>query len=91
MFTIENPESVMDKLKVYFAGQDCNVKESEKKYKVKACFSSYDEKLVVNVRVEEADKNVYCVKVEKAMGSKMDFFEVFNEIKGYMNDKRMVL
>jgi len=93
MFTVEEPQDVMNSVKQYFNEQGCAINESEKKYKMQAEFSTYDQKLVVKTRIEKCpdQEGVYCVKLEKVAGGKMDFLGVFNEVKNHLTDANMLV
>jgi len=37
------------------------------------------------------DEGVNCIRLEKVEGNKMDFFDIFKEIQGYLQDANMIL
>lgn len=87
MFSIEKPNSIMEKVKEYFEDQKCLVKESKEKYKMQACHPVREDKVVLNVRLEEANENVRCIRLEKVSGNKMDFLEIFKDLKHFLAEK----
>eukprot|EP00826_Nyctotherus_ovalis_P026272 TRINITY_DN2054_c0_g1_i7.p1 TRINITY_DN2054_c0_g1~~TRINITY_DN2054_c0_g1_i7.p1 ORF type:complete len:273 (+),score=70.80 TRINITY_DN2054_c0_g1_i7:76-894(+) len=90
LYTIEEPDSVLEKLKEYFAEQECEVVEDEGKYKLQAKFAAY-ESMRLKVEIEEAKEEVYCIRMEKDSGSKMNFISVFNEMKMYLDESNIIL
>ena len=88
--TVEEPEVVIKKIKEYFIEQDCEVVENEVKYKIEAKFPACDN-MKVKVKIEEGEGDGYCISVEKNKGNKMNFMNVFNEIKKYLEEENMVI
>jgi len=91
MFTIEDPEEILNKLKEYSGEQDYKVKESPKKYKLQVHCSNKDIEMVMNIKMEKADENVKCVRVEKVCGERMEFLKVFEEMKKYLTEAEMLI
>ena len=87
MYTIEEPDVVINELIDYFQSSNFEVKMNEKKYKLKAI----NEDLVVNGKIGKVDENIYCIKLEKVLGSKFDFLDTFDEIKTYLTELDMIL
>lgn len=90
LFTIEEAELVVRKLKEYFEEQKYPIKESEKKYKMEVCCPVFEDKVRLNVRIERADENVRCIRLEKVAGNKMDFLAIFSEIKNYLGEEELI-
>eukprot|EP00826_Nyctotherus_ovalis_P035824 TRINITY_DN310_c0_g1_i9.p1 TRINITY_DN310_c0_g1~~TRINITY_DN310_c0_g1_i9.p1 ORF type:complete len:449 (+),score=154.32 TRINITY_DN310_c0_g1_i9:180-1526(+) len=65
LFTVEEPEVVIEKLKEYFSDQDFPVKESGNKYKLKATCTVQDDRTIINVKVEKVEEGVNCIRLEK--------------------------
>ena len=90
MFTINEPEIIIEKSKEYFTEQECTIEEDKDNYKLKSTFNSLDN-MKIKVKIEQMEENIYCIKVEKLTGNKMDFLSIFNEIKLYLNESHMIL
>ena len=90
MFTLNEPEIIIEKLKEYFTEQECTIEEDKDNYKLKSTFNSLDN-MKIKVKIEQMEENIYCIKVEKLTGNKMDFLSIFNEIKLYLNESHMIL
>jgi serine/threonine protein kinase len=91
MFTVEGPEEILNKLKDYFAEQNYKFTESSKKYKLQVHCSNKDAEVLMKVKVEKADENVRCIRAEKVCGARMEFLEVFNEMKKYLTEAQMLI
>jgi hypothetical protein len=81
---------IFKKMKEYFVEQDCEVVENEKKYKLQAKFSAY-ENMKIKVKIEETEENAYCIRIEKCSGNKINFISLFNEIKTYLTESNIIL
>lgn len=91
MFTVEESDEILKKLKEYFEEQEYNVKESSKKYKLQAQCSNNEADILLNVKIEKVDENVKCIRVEKVCGAKMEFLSIFNEIKNHLTEAEMII
>lgn len=81
----------MEKLKGYFAEQEYTIKESDKKFKIQACCPTNEDEVLMNVKVEKADENVMCVRFEKVHGGKMNYLNIFKEVKDYLIEAEMII
>eukprot|EP00826_Nyctotherus_ovalis_P000458 TRINITY_DN0_c529_g1_i2.p1 TRINITY_DN0_c529_g1~~TRINITY_DN0_c529_g1_i2.p1 ORF type:complete len:219 (-),score=90.41 TRINITY_DN0_c529_g1_i2:37-693(-) len=91
VFTVEEPEEVLKRLREYFDEQKFEVKESAKKFKIQAHCTTNEAEVLLNVRVERADENVRCVRVEKVCGARMEFLTIFNEITNFLAEAQMLI
>lgn len=91
LFTVEHPETIINKLKEYFEEQNFEMNESEKRYKIKAkCLMNEDE-TTVNIKVEKIDENVNCIRVSRVDGNKMAFLDLYNELKVFLSEVEMIV
>jgi len=37
------------------------------------------------------DEHANCIRLEKIKGNKMDFYDIFKEIQGYLQDANMIV
>ncbi len=94
MFTIDEPDVVITKVKEYFTGQECKIAESGTKYKLRAQFPEFAEGLAITAKIERVDEEMYCIKVERVMGTssnKIGFLNTFDEIKAYLEKFDLIL
>lgn len=90
LYSIEEPKVIIEKLREYYDEQQCKVEESEVKYRLKAIFPASNN-VALLTKIKKVDEYVNCIKVEKIAGSKMDFLDIFNEIREFLEEVEMIL
>lgn len=91
LFTVEDPDTIFDKLNEYFNTLEFSVNESSKKYKMEVKCSIEDTPVGIEVKLEKVNENTSCIRVNRIIGSKMDFLETFNELKTYLEDAEVIM
>ena len=91
LFSVEEPQYIIEKLKQYFDGQGFPVEESNKKYRLKAKCECQNEQTIIRITVEQIEENVNSVRLSMVEGNKMDFFKSFNEIQTEMRESEVIL
>lgn len=81
----------MEKLKEYLRDQNFAATESESKYKLEAKCTVHDDQTVISAKVGKVTEEVNCVRLKMVVGNKMDFFEIFREVKDYLAEAKMIL
>jgi len=90
MYTVEEPNTIIEQLKDYFEEQECKVEESNTTYKLKGTFP-FPENIVLTVSIKKVTECVRCVKLRRVFGGKMEFLDTFNEIKLYLTELSIIL
>lgn len=58
---------------------------------IQATNSLEENEVTFNVRIEKADENANCIRIEKVSGDKMRFFEIFNELKEKLTELNAII
>lgn len=91
MFTVEDPELIIEKLREYFSVQNFPIKEDEVKYKLEAKCSIQGDQTIISARIEKVEEGVNCIRMKMIEGNKMDFFDIFKEIQEHLDKTEAIL
>eukprot|EP00830_Metopus_es_P020176 TRINITY_DN788_c0_g1_i2.p1 TRINITY_DN788_c0_g1~~TRINITY_DN788_c0_g1_i2.p1 ORF type:complete len:454 (-),score=121.68 TRINITY_DN788_c0_g1_i2:10-1371(-) len=91
LFSVEDPNDILMNIKGFLEEEKCAYKESAKKYKLQSIFTKYEDKVEVNFRVEMAEPEICCIRMEKVSGSKMDFLEIYGALKDKLIFSEVIL
>lgn len=91
MFTVEDPEVIVEKLREYFSVQNFPIKEDKKKYKLEAKCSVQGDQTIITTKIETVEEGVNCIRMKMNEGNKMDFFDIFKEIQEHLDKAKVTL